>query len=242
MKQRAGEVASGDAEPGCLAEAKQFVVVADVDDAERLVIADLQRKFAGRTFEVLYVEAAAGRGIEQRGKYFVVDLRRAEMLARQVLESPGEEVFAIRGNQSLAQHALDRLDGLGPVSQEALEEQQDLDDIGHRSASFGSHSVDAAADEHPQRLLDLKRLEVCRLLGEEALLLEERQETGDEIGLLVFSVKLLFEIENLVVLAEPVTVEVPIRVVDQHALGVLVAQALVATLGLAALHRLTKRG
>ena len=117
-----------------------------------------------------------------------------------------------------------------------------INDIGHRPSALCANRVDAAADKHPQWFLDLERLEVGWMLGEKALLLEEGQEAGDEIGLLVFSVKLLFEIEDLVVLAEPVAVEVPIRVVDQHALGVLVAQALVATLGIAAFHRLAERG
>ena len=71
-----------------------------------------------------------------------------------------------------------------------------------------------------KRLLDVERPERRALLAVEPLLLEERQQAGDQIQLQVVLLRSLVEVEDLVVLAEAVAVEVAVRVVEQDALGV----------------------
>ena len=56
----------------------QLGVVADVDDAERLVVADAQRDLAGRALQVLDVQRAAAGGVEERRQRLVEHLRGRE--------------------------------------------------------------------------------------------------------------------------------------------------------------------
>ena len=58
--------------------------------------------------------------------------------------------------------------------------------------------------------------------------LEERQQAGDEVRLQIGLLRLIVEVEDLVVLAEAVAVEVAIRVVEEDTLGVQVGEPLVA--------------
>ena len=74
------------------------------------------------------------------------------------------------------------------------------------------------------------------LLAVEPLLLEERQQAGDQISVQVVCLRSLVEVEDLVVLAETVAVEVAVGIVEQDALGVEVGERLVA------LHRLSEGG
>ena len=70
----------------------------------------------------------------------------------------------------------------------------------------------------------LKGRNAALLLAVEPLLLEERQQAGDQIQLQVVLLRALVEVEDLVVLAEAVAVEVAVRVVEQGALGVEVGE------------------
>ena len=78
----------------------------------------------------------------------------------------------------------------------------------------------AAADEDPQRLLDIERPERRFLLAVEPLLLEERQQARHQVEFEVVLLRPFVEVQDLVVLAEAVAVEVAIRVVEQDVLGV----------------------
>ena len=72
----------------------------------------------------------------------------------------------------------------------------------------------------------LKGRNAALLLAVEPLLLEEREQAGHQIQLQVVLLRSLVEVEDLVVLAEAVAVEVAVRVVEQRALGVQVGEAL----------------
>ena len=72
----------------------------------------------------------------------------------------------------------------------------------------------------------LKRPERRALLAVQPLLLEERQQAGDQIQLEVVLLRSLVEVEDLVVLAEAVAVEVAVRVVEQDVLGVQIGERL----------------
>ena len=74
------------------------------------------------------------------------------------------------------------------------------------------------------------------MLAIEPLLLEEREQAGHQVQLQVVLLRAMVEIEDLVVLAEAVTVEIAVRVVAQRALGVQLGE-----LG-AALDRLPESG
>ena len=140
----------------------------------------------------------------------------------EIREAPGKQVPARRGDKPLVQHALDALDAARPVCHIARQELQDLDDV--RSIPRGQRRRHAAADEDPQGLLDVERPERRALLAVEPLLLEERQQAGHQIQLQVVLLRSLVEVEDLVVLAEAVAVEVAVRVVEQRALGVQVGE------------------
>jgi hypothetical protein len=58
------------------------------------------------------------------------------------------------------------------------------------------------------------------LLAVESLLLEERQQARHQIQFKVLLLRSLVEVQDLVVLAETVAVEVAVRVIEQRALGV----------------------
>ncbi len=118
------------------------------------------------------------------------------------------------------------LDAARPVAHIPREKVQDLDDV--RGVAGGQRRRHAAADEDPQRLLDVERPERYFLLAVEPLLLEEREQAGHEIKIQVLLLRCFVEVEDLVVLAEAVAVEVAVRVVEQHALRVQVGELLVA--------------
>jgi hypothetical protein len=66
----------------------------------------------------------------------------------------------------------------------------------------------------------LKRPKCRALLAVEALLLEERQQACHQVQLQVVALGSFVEVEDLVVLAEAIAVEVAVGVVEQRALGV----------------------
>ena len=77
VEERARELALAGGEAVLLAQLHQLGVVADVDDAEGLVLgAQPQRHLAGRALQVLDVELAAARRVEERRERLVEDLRR----------------------------------------------------------------------------------------------------------------------------------------------------------------------
>ena len=93
-----------------LAELHQLGVVADVDDAEGLVVADAQGDFAGRALQVLDVQRAAAGALKSDRERLVEDLRRGEAARVEIGEAAGEQVLARRSDEPLVQHALDALD------------------------------------------------------------------------------------------------------------------------------------
>ena len=94
------------------------------------------------------------------------------------------------------------------------------------ASRVGQRRRHAAADEDPQRLLDVEGPERRSLLAVEPLLLEEGQQAGDEVQLQVVLLRVLVEVQDLVVLAESVAVEIAVRVVEEDALGVEVGERL----------------
>ena len=77
VEQRARELALARGQAVLLAQLHQLGVVAHVDDAEGLVLgAQPQRHFAGRALQVLDIELAAARRVEERRERLVEDLRR----------------------------------------------------------------------------------------------------------------------------------------------------------------------
>ncbi len=87
-----------------------------------------------------------------------------------------------------------------------------------------------------KRLLDVEWPERRLLFAVQPLLLKERQQAGHQIQLQVVLLRSLVEVQDLVVLAEAVAVEVAVGVVEERALGVELGE-----LGLA-LDRLSERG
>src|SRR5687768_14546743 len=62
----------------------------------------------------------------------------------------------------------------------------------------------------------------------QALLLEEREQARHQIQLQVILLRVLVEVKDLVVLAEAITVEVAVRVVEQRVLGIEVSKRRIA--------------
>ena len=112
-----------------------------------------------------------------------------------------------------------QLDAAGAVGRIAGQELQDLDDV-RRVLRRPASLEDPTADEDPQWLLDVEWPEGAALLAVEPLLLEEREQAGHQVQFQVVLLRSLVEIEDLVVLAETIAVEIAVRVVAQRALGV----------------------
>src|SRR5665254_7022 len=88
MEQRSGKLAFAGSETFLLAQLYQLGIVAHVDDAESFVLcAEPQRHFAGRSFQVLDIELAAARGVEERRERLLEDLRRCEAACIEILEA-----------------------------------------------------------------------------------------------------------------------------------------------------------
>ncbi len=79
VEERARELALAGSQALLLAQFHQLGVVADVDDAEGLVLGpETQRHFAGRALQVLDIELPAARRVEERRERLVEDLCRRE--------------------------------------------------------------------------------------------------------------------------------------------------------------------
>ena len=180
--------------------------------------AQAQGHFAGHALQVLDIKLAATGGVENHRKRLVEDLLRREAAGVEIREAPGEQVLARGGDKALIENPVDALDAAGAVRDVARQEPQNLDDV--RGVLRGQALDDPPADEDPQRILDVERPEDAALLAVEPLLLEEREQAGHEVQFQVVLLRSLVEIEDLVVLAEAVAVEIAVRVVAQRALGV----------------------
>jgi hypothetical protein len=73
---------------------------------------------------------------------------------------------------------------------------------------LGTDSVDTAAHEDPQRLLQQKGQERVRVVGVEFLLLVKSDEAGRQVETPAFFVGIVGEVQDAVVLPEAVLVEI----------------------------------
>src|SRR5438045_3483877 len=89
--------------------------------------------------------------------------------------------------------------------------------VGELAFVFRPHGSHPATDEDPQRVLDEEWLEVSSLVTEEPLLLEEGQQAGGQVEAAFVLVGVIGEVEDAVVFAEAVLVEVFVGVVEQDA-------------------------
>ena len=108
--------------PVLFAQLHQLGVVADVDDAERIVVADAQRDLAGGALQVLDVQRAAAGGVEEGRQRFVEHLGGGEAGSVEIGEAPGEQVLPASGDEPLIEHALDALDAARPIRHIARQE------------------------------------------------------------------------------------------------------------------------
>ena len=164
------------------------------------------------------MEPAAAGGVEESCERLVENLLGREPAGIEMREAPGKKVPARGGDKSLVEHPLDAPDAAGAVGRVAVQELQDLHDV--RRVPSCERRRHASTDKDPQGLLDVERPEGIALLTVEPLLLEEREQTGHQVQLQVVPLRALVEIEDLVVLAETVRVEIAVRVVAQRAPGV----------------------
>jgi hypothetical protein len=181
-----------------------------------------KRHLAGRALQVLDIELPAARRVEERCERLIENLRGRKPAGVEIGEASGEQVPARRRDQALIQDTFDALDARRAVCHIAREELQDLHDI--RGIPRGQRRRHAAADEDPQGLLDLEGPKGRALLAVESLLLEERQQARHQVHFKVLPLRSLVEVQDLVVLAEAVAVEVAVRVIEQRALGVQIGE------------------
>ena len=139
----------------------------------------------------------------------------------------------------MVQHAIDALHAAGSVGDVAGQELKDLHDV--RGILLGQCGGDAAAHKDPEGLLDKKRLERRLLVAVKALLLEEGQQACHQVQVLMIALGGLVQVQDLVVLAEAIAVEVAVRVVEQRVLRVQVRQYGVALHGLPECGRVLER-
>ena len=161
------------------------------------------------------MDPAAAGSVKERCERLIKDLRRRESARIEIQKAPREQVPARGGDKSLIEDPVDAPDAIGAVRRVAVQELQDLHDV--RRVPFCERRRHAPADEDPQGPLDVERPEGIALLTVEPLLLKEREQTGHQVQLQVVLMRALVEIENLVVLAETVRVEIAVRVVAQRA-------------------------
>ena len=96
---------------------------------------------------------------------------------------------------------------------------------------LGVDRVDGAADEDPQRPLQVVGPQEISLFLEEALLLVKGQQVAQQQRLGLLLTGLLFEVEDAKVLAVAVAVEIAVGVVEGNGLAVLSRQLIVARRG-----------
>ena len=157
VEERACELAVFRGYSVIFAELDQLGVVANVDDAERVVVADAQRDLASGAFQVLDMECAAACGVEEGGQRLIENLGGREAGCVEVGEAAGKEVLSASGDKPLIEDALDALDAPRAIGDISRQELQDLDDVG--GIARRERLRHAAADENPERLVDVERPE-----------------------------------------------------------------------------------
>src|SRR4051812_13387065 len=105
VKERPRELALSGGEALLFAELYQLGIVADVDHAEGIVVGpEAQGDLAGRTLQILDIELAAARRIEQVLQSLVKHLRRAEAAYVEIGETSSKEVLAHRSDEPMVEH------------------------------------------------------------------------------------------------------------------------------------------
>ena len=130
VKERARELPLAAWKAVLLAELHQLGVVADVDDAEGVVVgAEAQGDLAGGALQVLHIERPPPGALNRVASVSSKICAGGEAARVEIRKSAGEEVLARRRDEPLVQHTLDALDALRSVCHVAGQELQDLDDV-----------------------------------------------------------------------------------------------------------------
>ena len=104
VEKRAREFMLSSGKAVLLAQLHQLGVVAYVDDAKGIVLgAQPQGYLAGRALQVLDIKPTTTRGVEECRKSLIEDLRRRESANIEVLEAPGEQIFARCGDKATSE-------------------------------------------------------------------------------------------------------------------------------------------
>ena len=172
------------------------------------------------------MQRAAARRVEEELQGLVEHLFGRQPAGVEMDEAPGKEVLPGRGDEPAAQDLPDARDAAGALRHVAGQEAQDLDDV--RGVALRKRGGDPAADEDPQRTLQVEGTKRPLVLAVEPLLLEEGEQAGGEVAGHPFRAAVVFEVQDPVVLAEAVAVEPAVGVVEEGAAGVEVAEARVA--------------
>ena len=208
--------------------------VADVDESEVVGgAAGLQPDLAGAAPDRAQMQAAPGRRVQHRGQQVAVQRRGGTALAQR-LETAAERVLSVRRDQPRPafEQRRDRLHRpVLPVLQHAVQKADDGQHVAPLPAGLRIHRVHGAADEDPQRALQVVRAQGVGPFPEHPLLFVERQQVAQQqrVGPLLGG--LLPQIQHPKILAVAVAVEVAVGVVEDDRLAVLRGELVVPRRG-----------
>src|SRR5659263_25759 len=156
-----------------------------------------------------------------------------------IREPVGKHVVlgCIRDTRCTTQQPFDVFDTGLTISRNVSKKSHEVYDVGGRLAILHMLCVDTATDQNEQRPIQQVRIQSGTGVAVESKLLIEAEECAGEVQLSMRRVEVFFQVQDMVVLAISVLVEVLVGVIKQDALSVLLPQRLVTTDG----HGLSKR-
>ena len=204
-----------------LAKIEHRFGVTDIDDSEGIRRGSkAERQFTVAALQVFHMQIATDRSVEHTLQHIIENRIRRKFGCQQGGKCLGEDVpvFWVQQAGAAAQQLGDVGDADGSVSQELGQKQQNVHHVRHVPGVLFPHRRNPAADEHPKRLIDGKRLQLAAALLVQPELLIVGQQAGGQIQvpLVVVGTAIgeIVDVEDVVVLAETISMEKSVGVVE----------------------------